>query len=299
MGLLMIDLKEFLKNYRVLVDNYLKKYLHNDKFSPDTLKKSMEYSVFTGGKRIRPILCIIFAELFGESKEKVLPFACGLELIHTYSLIHDDLPAMDDDDLRRGKPTNHKVFGEAMAILAGDALLTEGFCLMLSCDVDPKRLHRAMFEVCEAVGPRGMVGGQVIDMELTGKSPVNFDLLKKMHSLKTGAFIKASCTSGAYLGGANEEDIKIVSSFGEYLGLAFQIADDILDVVGDEKSIGKPVGSDEKKGKITYPLMVGLDKSYEIGWEAVNSALYYLSKLKGQHIEYLEMLSKYIMERTE
>ncbi len=295
----MKELKNFLQKYRVLVDDYLKNYFKSDNKIPDSLKKGMEYSVFAGGKRIRPILCLIFAELFGESKKNILPFACGLELIHTYSLIHDDLPAMDNDDFRRGKPTNHKVFGEAMAILSGDGLLTEGFYLMLKCNVEVQRLHRAILEVCDAVGPRGIVGGQVIDMELTGSGLVEINLLKKMHKLKTGAFIRAACTSGAYLAGAREEDVEKVSRFGEYLGLAFQIADDILDVIGDEKKIGKPVGSDEQKGKITYPAVLGLKQSYELGWEAVDKALSYLRELPCDNVHYLELLAKYIMERSE
>jgi len=293
------NIKTVLKRYKALVDNFLRSYISKDTEIPETLRRAMEYSLMAGGKRIRPILCIVWSQIFGEVIENVLPFACGIELIHTYSLIHDDLPAMDDDDLRRGVPTNHKVFGEAIAILAGDALLTDSFYLMLSSNVHLDRVISALKEIIHAVGPRGMVGGQVMDMELTGTLKCNIDKLKKMHSLKTGVFIEACCTSGAYLAGASEKDISRARKYGKKIGLAFQIADDILDVIGDEQKIGKPVGSDQKQKKITYPSIVGLKKSKELGWDAVCKGIEALASYDGEHIVFLKELAKYIMERTE
>ncbi len=292
------ELKSKLSYYKNIIDDFLKQYVDKLEQVPNTLRQSMGYSLLAGGKRIRPIFCICWAQVFGKEISDVLPFACGIELIHTYSLIHDDLPAMDDDELRRGRPSNHKVFGEAVAILAGDGLLTDSFYLMLKAMVPHDRLIYALQEISDAAGPRGMVGGQVLDMELTGKLGCDLKSLRHMHALKTGAMIKASCSCGSILGGAKEREIGLVREYGKHVGLAFQIADDILDVIGDEKKLGKPVGSDERQGKITYPMLVGMDESYNLAKDAVSKARKILSSFHGPQIDFLDSLTDYIIKRT-
>ncbi len=292
-------LKNILKEYKLSIDIFLKDYIKQLQGIPTTLRNAMDYSLMAGGKRIRPILCLSCFELFSEPRDNIMSFACALELIHTYSLIHDDLPAMDNDDYRRGMLTSHKVFGEAIAILTGDGLLTEGFNLMLDSKVKPELLIRAIKEMSSALGPAGMVGGQVLDMELTGKEECDVEQLQHMHILKTGRFIESACVSGAILGGAEGEDIDKIRLYGKMIGLAFQIADDILDIEGDEKKMGKPVGSDEQKGKYTYPKIFGIEKSRAIGWEAVNRAISAIENYDTPHAYFLRALAKYIMTRTE
>jgi len=238
------------------------KYIH-------TLTESMAYSVFAGGKRLRPVLLLASCKMCGGTVEKALPFACAIEYIHTYSLIHDDLPAMDDDDLRRGKPTNHTVFGEACAILAGDGLLNRAYEVMLKavCDEknssDANRLAKAALYISEAAGHGGMVGGQIADLEGENPDLHSLERLEFIHLNKTGALIKAAVIAGALIGGAGDARLSAIEDFGLKLGLAFQICDDILDIVGNEEELGKPIGSDDKNGKLTYPSMIGLDKSQE------------------------------------
>ncbi len=275
---------------------------------PERLLASEEYSLLGGGKRLRPALALSFARLFGAAEAAVLPFAASLELIHTYSLIHDDLPAMDDDDLRRGRPSNHKQFDEPTAILAGDGLLTESFCLMFSCAengrVPAERVLRAARTVAAAAGSGGMVGGQVLDMEYTARPGVSLDELRVMHAKKTGALITAACVAGAQLAGADENGVARAREYGAHLGAAFQIADDILDVVGDTKTLGKPVGSDERQGKTTYPSLVGLDESRRLAAERAGLARAALDGLDGVDIvvtdeaEFLRALARYIVERV-
>ncbi len=294
------EMKAELKKYKRKIEEYLKEYIQ-DPAIPSSLRQAMEYSLLAGGKRIRPILCLVWSMMMGGTFEQILPFACGIELIHTYSLIHDDLPAMDDDDLRRGRPSNHVVFGEAMAILAGDALLTDSFYLMLGLKgekVEENRLIMAMREICLAAGPRGMVGGQALDMLLTGKEHGTIEELQRMHLLKTGELIRASCVSGAILGGGKKKDIENAQSFGKSIGLAFQIADDLLDILGNEVDMGKPVGSDEKQGKLTYPLLLGLEKSKSLGWQMVDKAKGALGDYRNNYREFLEAIAMYIMSRT-
>jgi len=224
----------------------------------------MRYSVFAGGKRIRPILMIASCEAVGGTAEAALPAACAIEMLHTYSLIHDDLPSMDDDDFRRGRPTNHKVFGEATAILAGDALLTEAFLLLSSPEVLPDvtaEIRRELIHILSrAAGSLGMVGGQVVDMESEGKT-IDFPTLEYIHTHKTGALILAAVQMGALIGGADKAAMTALTRFGEVAGLAFQIADDILDIVGDQDVVGKDIGSDQARGKVTYPAFLGLDEA--------------------------------------
>ena len=261
----------------------------------------MRYSLFAGGKRLRPILCIAGAETLGGSGREVLPVACALELIHTYSLIHDDLPMMDDDDLRRGKPTNHKVFGEPIALLAGDGLLTEAFSLMTSADISgkisPQILLRAISLISRAAGYDGMVGGQAVDIQWEGKR-ADLPVVKFMHIHKTGALITASVASGAILGGADESQIEAITSYGEKIGLAFQISDDILDIEGDSKTMGKKAGADEQKGKMTYPVVLGLNESKRIQSELVETAVQDLQEF-GSRAEPLRQIARYIIERKK
>ena len=263
------------------------------------LAESMNYSLMAGGKRLRPVLCLVWAEMAGIESAKVVPFASAIECIHTYSLIHDDLPAMDDDDLRRGKPSNHKAFGEATAILAGDALLTEAFSLMLNVpEVPAERVLQAAAVVAYGAGANGMVGGQQLDMDLTGKDGVELRELQQMHALKTGALITASCLAGCILGGGGEVDMQAAMEWGKNVGMAFQIADDILDVVGDEKELGKPVGSDEGQGKNTYPSMIGLDESKNLAVQCAAQANLALKAYQGPQADFLRHLAAYIVQRT-
>lgn len=256
-----MDIKAYLHKKRIQVDKALETLVPRTGTFPPTVIEAMRYSLFAGGKRVRPILAIASAEALGADARGMLPAAGALELIHTYSLIHDDLPAMDNDDFRRGRPTCHKVYGDAMAILAGDGLLNLAFEVLS----DPKRLKavpaRRMLaitrEIAAASGVFGMVGGQVVDMESEGKD-VDFPTLEYIHTHKTGALIRASVRVGALYGGASEKKLKALTRYGEYIGLAFQIADDILDIVGKQEDIGKDVGSDLKKGKKTFPSFYGL-----------------------------------------
>ncbi|MFO7817967.1 MAG: polyprenyl synthetase family protein [Thermodesulfobacteriota bacterium] len=265
---------------------------------PEKLSSAMQYSLLAGGKRLRPVLCLNWAKMLGAEQKQVLSFAAGLECIHTYSLIHDDLPAMDDDDLRRGKPTNHKKYGEALAILAGDGLLTFAFELMLECAVRGEPLNRALLEIARAAGAGGMVGGQVLDMEYTGQGSSDLDKLQNMHLLKTGALLVSSCVTGAVLAGGGEDDVRRAGEFGRHVGLAFQIADDILDVTGDQEIMGKPVGSDEKQGKFTYPALIGIEKSKKIAQKSVSAAGVVLEAYTGEEKEFLLSLTDYIVNRV-
>jgi len=268
---------------------------------PEGLLSAMEYSLMAGGKRLRPCLCLSFAELFGASRASVMPFAAGFELIHTYSLIHDDLPAMDDDDLRRGRPSNHKVFGEAGAILAGDALLTEAFGCMSRCwpAVAAELVLPALAEAGRAAGAAGMVGGQMLDMEFTARQGVTLAELAHMQALKTGALITASCVCGAILAGAAEDGISRAREYGEAVGAAFQIVDDILDEVGDANTMGKPVGSDREQGKSTYPSLVGLDESRRLAGQRVDAALAAIAAYEGSAADFLRDLARYIVVRVQ
>lgn len=268
-----------------------------DETIPERLREAMRYSLEAGGKRLRPILCFAAAEAVGGSADKVMPVAVALEMIHTFSLIHDDLPAMDDDSLRRGKPTNHKVFGEATAILAGDGLLAEAFYVLADTrGVDSGLLIGTILDIARASGGRGMTGGQVIDMESTGKK-IGEAELAKLHRYKTGALIKASVMSGARLCGASESDLDALGRYGEAVGLAFQIADDILDVEGDQELIGKDVGSDEGQEKSTYPSVIGVDASKRQAEALVGQAIAAIENF-GERSEPLKLIAKYIVERN-
>jgi len=257
------DLPSYLAERRAAVDRALEASLPGENVPPATIHKAMRYSVFAGGKRLRPILVIAGAEAVGGSMERVMPTACALECIHTYSLIHDDLPAMDDDDFRRGRPTSHKVFGEAVAILAGDGLLTHAFRLIADNGAvlpDPRGLRDVIAEIADAAGTLGMVGGQVVDIESEGQK-ISAEMLEYIHTHKTAALIRAALTSGARLAGASPAALGAVRAAGGHLGLAFQIVDDILDVEGSLAELGKTAGSDRRKRKATYPDHHGLEAS--------------------------------------
>ena len=248
---------------------------------PPTLSEAMRYSVFAGGKRVRPILLLAAAAAVGGDGEAVLPAACALEFVHTYSLIHDDLPAMDDDDYRRGQPTSHKVFGEAVAILAGDALLTYAFEVMAGPDLTSSVCARRVagshaYCLARAAGFSGMVGGQVVDMASEGRE-APLDVLEYIHRHKTAALLAAAVTIGGLLGGGSAKQVAALERYGRAIGLAFQIADDVLDVEGDSAALGKQIGQDEKHGKATYPALLGIEASRHRAAALLNEALAALS----------------------
>jgi len=258
------NIKSYLASKRELIDRKLDALLKYSPKSITPLEESIRYSALSGGKRLRPILTIASNEAFGGKEELALPIACAIEMIHSYSLIHDDLPCMDDDSLRRGVPTNHNVYGEAVAVLAGDALLTDAFNVVvregLSSGIRPKVLTDIIGDISLAAGSKGMIKGQSLDLALEGMKDISVEQVEKMHSLKTGAMIEIAVTIGAKIGGANEKEIKKLSTYAKSLGLAFQIVDDVLDIEGG-KSIGKEVGADARNKKNTYPELVGLKKS--------------------------------------
>jgi len=262
-----MNLREYLGRQQQLVDAELGRLVPPETTLPETIHRAMRYSLFAGGKRIRPILCMEAARAVSDSVEGVAAAACSLELIHTYSLIHDDLPALDNDDYRRGKLTNHKVFGDAMAILAGDALLTLAFQVLAGLDAQPDRKTKLIAELSIAAGTvGGMIGGQVADLEGEGKTP-NPELLESIHRAKTGALLRASLRMGALYAGADEQQYTALSCYGEHIGLAFQIVDDILDVEESSEALGKTAGKDAAQHKITFPAVYGLDTSHRMAEE--------------------------------
>ncbi|MBP1773809.1 MAG: Polyprenyl synthetase [Holophagaceae bacterium] len=247
------------------------------------LGEAVRYSLEAGGKRVRPVLCLLACEAVGGTVDQALPGALALEYVHTYSLIHDDLPAMDDDDLRRGRPTNHKVFGEGHAILAGDALLTEAFGVLAAADLEPVRRAEALALLAEGAGWRGMAGGQALDLE--GEALAEYDLnhLRLIHRLKTGALLRASLEIGAVLGGASPSERQSLRAYGEAIGLAFQIQDDILDATATDADLGKRAGKDAGRGKITYPSLLGLEGARKALSEATETALCHLASLPNRN----------------
>ena len=262
----------------------------------NALQKAMRYSLLSGGKRLRPILCIASFEAVGGRGEGIYPFACAIEMIHTYSLIHDDLPAIDNDDYRRGKPTCHKVFGEAIGILAGDALLTEAFKWMTDpFSNDARVVLEIINEVAQAAGILGMISGQVLDIQSEGKR-VDLPTLQSIHTLKTGALIRASVRAGVKLGGGSDEIIRAFTHYGEKIGLAFQVVDDILNVEGNRERLGKNIGSDLSRRKATYPSVVGLEESKKRAEELIESAIDALSSF-GPEAEPLRGIARFIVAR--
>ncbi|MHB8907991.1 MAG: polyprenyl synthetase family protein [Syntrophales bacterium] len=292
-------LKEYLAGQKTLIDQALARYIPGEENYPPVIFQAIRYSLLAGGKRLRPILCLAAAEAVGGACGQVLPVACALEFIHAYSLIHDDLPAMDNDDYRRGKPTSHKVFGEEIAILAGDALLTEAFHLMtrreLVPGMPPERLLDVVREIAEAAGFFGMVGGQVLDVQSEGEK-VDLDTLHRIHRMKTGAMILVSLRAGAILAGASEGELAALSGYGERIGLAFQITDDILNVEGDRVLLGKETGSDAARGKVTFPALLGIEASRTRAAELIREALSSLDFFDDR-AEPLRRIARYIPER--
>jgi geranylgeranyl diphosphate synthase type II len=261
-----MEFEEYFAARRTAVESYLAEYMESSEVGNDTLRAAMKHTLFSGGKRFRPTLTIAAAEVFGKGMETVMPSACAVELIHTYSLIHDDLPSMDDDDFRRGKPTSHKVFGEAMAILAGDALLTAAFDLIARNrevpGVTDLQVLDVVFDVAGACGAAGMVGGQAIDIESTGVE-LDSDRIERLDRLKTGALIGVSARIGAVLAGVSKSGIDSMTTYGQCLGMAFQISDDVLDAVGDESKMGKRLRKDEESKKNSLVRALGLDAARE------------------------------------
>ena len=290
----MMDFKEKLKKYAAEVENALDGYLPEKDNLQRDIYKAMRYSLLGGGKRIRGVLTLVCCELCGGKKEDALPFAAAIEMVHAYSLIHDDLPAMDNDDMRRGKPSNHIAFGEAMAILAGDGLLGEAMNIILKNSENSPRVWRAMRVLAEAYGPEGMLGGQVVDMQSENKQ-IGYDHLLYLQQHKTGALIKAACLMGGILGGGDEVTLEKLGSYAEKIGLAFQIKDDILDVESTKEELGKNIGSDREQGKSTFVSLFGIQKAKEELRELSEDA----AKLFGgnESAEFLSETAKYLAAR--
>lgn len=288
-------LKQYYQDKIKQIDETLDSVILQQQELPPTIYEAMRYSLFAGGKRLRPILLMAAADAAGARGSDYLYAACGLEMIHTYSLVHDDLPAMDNDDYRRGKLTNHKVYGEGMAILAGDALLTQAFeCILSQPGVKPEILVRVAREIAAAAGPAGMIGGQVIDLASEGKI-LNQETLRYMHQAKTGALFRAALRAGGMLAGASEQQLAALTEYAEQFGLAFQITDDILDVTGTQTEIGKPVGSDERNAKATYVTLYSLDTARQLAAQAVDAALAALNRIDGETVILRQMVTSLLV----
>jgi geranylgeranyl diphosphate synthase, type II len=288
-----MDFKKILEEKKEIIDAALEKYLPEGSAYPDILNQAMRYSLFAGGKRIRPVLCLEACALMGGDEKKALPCACALELIHTYSLIHDDLPCMDNDDFRRGRPTCHKVYGEATALLAGDALLTHAFYMI--AQVPREQGLKVVSEISDLAGPGGLVGGQIADLNNDIMSNRE-QLLLYIHLNKTAKMIIASVRSGAIIAGAGKSDLMNLTVFAENLGVAFQIADDILDVTGTKEELGKSPGKDAEQKKLTFPALYGLEKSRDMLKQRIDKAIACL-KIYGKKALFLAELTQYIGER--
>jgi len=284
--------------YLDLINDSIEKFIPEVYYGQDVIKEAMAYSLRNGGKRIRPVLTLEFCNLICSDYKKAVDFACAVEMIHTYSLIHDDLPCMDNDDLRRGQPSNHIKFGEANALLAGDALLTHAFSAIASADgICKKQVVKAVKYLSECSGINGMIGGQVLDLENESRT-ASFEELKNVHRLKTGALIKCACVLGVLAGEGNDELIKAAEVYAENLGMAFQIIDDILDVTGDEKVLGKPIGSDLENEKTTFVSLFGIDDSYKMASDYTSAAVDSLKVFEGD-TSFLESLAYKLIERKK
>lgn len=277
-----------------MINDALEEYLPK---SDDIVSEAMKYSVRNGGKRIRPMLTLEFCKACGAEPEKALPFACAVEMIHTYSLIHDDLPCMDDDDYRRGKPSCHIAFGEANALLAGDALLTLAFETAVKADVAAENVVRAVKELSYSAGILGMVGGQVLDLQNENKA-LTLSELEQIHNLKTGELIRVACVLGCVAAGADEEKIKAAEAYAKGIGLTFQIVDDILDVTSDAETLGKPIGSDAENQKTTYVSLLGIEKSKEVAAELTRKAKAALA-VYDENTEALSLLADNLLIRKK
>lgn len=295
------DIKKLLSDKAKMAEEIIYSYLPAQEGYQATVFQAMNYSIKAGGKRLRPVLMYETFQLFGGKSKAIEPLMAAIEMIHTYSLVHDDLPAMDNDLLRRGKPTTHAVYGEAMGVLAGDALLNYAFETALSAfeieDASPDRVVRAIKVLAKKAGVYGMIGGQVVDVESEASQSISRDKLDFIYELKTGALIEAAMTIGAILAGADDEQIAVIELVASRIGLAFQIQDDILDVVGDQETLGKPIGSDEKNQKATYVTYEGIDKAREDVASLTNQAIEALSSLSNRNY-FLEELLKYLVYRN-
>ncbi len=292
------DLDAFLKASSDAVNRALHRFLPKAATKPAALHEAMRYSLFAGGKRLRPALCLAAAESCGGSWESAMPLACAVECIHTYSLIHDDLPAMDNDDFRRGKPTNHKVFGEAVAILAGDALLTQAFEIAAQSQPSPRYSHRQIIlEIAKAAGSLHLIAGQVADMQSEGKK-ISVPELRYIHERKTSALLACAVRLGGMSANCSQTQLKALTDFGYHVGLAFQVIDDILDVTQTSEQLGKTAGKDDRAQKATYPSVVGLEKSREIARQLTRRAFAALKKFQGKAVA-LNSLAKYLLEREK
>ncbi len=290
-----MSFKELLKSDLLLIDEALEKYLETKDEMFPKLFEAMKYTTMAGGKRIRAFLTLMFARLSGGTVEGAIPFACALEMIHAYSLIHDDLPCMDDDDMRRGKPSNHIVYGEAQALLAGDALLTYAFEITASNKlVDPVLAAKAVSYLAKYAGPCGMVGGQVLDLEGETRK-LNKEELHHVHDLKTSALIQAACVLGCCTSATGEKYIESAKTYGHNIGLAFQVVDDILDVTSDEATLGKPIGSDAENNKTTYMDFMTLEEAKEYAEKLTDNACSIIGQ--GEAAEVLKELALYLLER--
>ena len=290
------DLKAYLERATAEVNAALDRSLPKPTAKPATLHRAMRYSLFAGGKRLRPALCLAAAEACGGDWTEAMPLACAVECIHTYSLIHDDLPAMDDDDFRRGKPTNHKVFGEGIAVLAGDALLTQAFEIATRANAWPRYSHRDLvYEIAEAAGSLQLVGGQVADLEGEGK-PVSTAQLRYIHERKTSALLRCAVRLGAMSANCTPRQLEAVSAFGYQVGLAFQVIDDILDVTQTSEQLGKTAGKDTAAQKATYPAIIGLEKSRQVASRLTAKAFAALEPFRGRAVA-LESLAGYLLKR--
>lgn len=293
-----MEFKTVLKEKIGYIETLLNEYMPKEEGYQQIIMKAMNYSLKAGGKRLRPILTLESCKIVGGKEEDAIPFAMAIEMIHTYSLIHDDLPALDNDDLRRGKPTNHKVFGDGMATLAGDALLNYAFEVMLSSSINKKdsnKYLKAINEVAKHAGIYGMIGGQVVDVESENKI-IDKDKLDFIHLNKTAAMIVGCMRAGAIIGGATEEELEKVTKYGKNIGLSFQIVDDILDITGDQEKLGKPIGSDIENHKSTYPSLLGLEKSREIARQLIEEGKSSIDGLSSE-IDFLNQLGDYIISR--
>lgn len=291
-----LEFENILNNDISIVEDRLIKLLPECANGQDEVVKAMKYSLSNGGKRLRPVLCLEFARACGADRFDALDFACAVEYIHTYSLIHDDLPCMDDDDMRRGKPSCHKEFGEATALLAGDALLTHAFQILAGAELDDKKIALACGLLAQNAGVQGMVGGQVIDLKYESETP-DLQQLLYVHRLKTGALISAACLLGCIAAGADDEKIAAASAFAYDLGVAFQIKDDILDVVGSTEALGKPVGSDAENNKTTYVTVRGMENAQKDVEMLTSAAVSRLSAF--ENTDFLKTLALYLVNRNK
>lgn len=298
LGIIM-DFKQWFEEKSMIINNSLNEIFKTEENPQMIVYEAMNYSLLSGGKRLRPVLLLGAYEIFNEEIKLAMPFACAMEMIHTYSLIHDDLPAMDNDDYRRGRLSNHKVFGDATAILAGDALLNKAFEIGLQASIESnlniKQAANALSIIANSSGTEGMIGGQIVDM--FGHDEIsNIEDLKYMYALKTGAIIKSSVVAGAILGGADNDEVLALEKYAENIGIAFQIVDDILDVTGTQEKIGKAIGSDKANNKITYLSFATIDKAKEHVYKYTEEAINSLSVF-GENGRYLKELAKYLTKR--